>query len=241
MWLLNLAENILANWVASVYSPPTITALVMLLVWVAFHWRRRWHKKGRSGVEPLHLIWGGTIGAGLCTAIVIGGLIWQLYSAQPVRTSQVFTPGIGTPLLPHRDTIQWHEILGTSRSVDLVSALFLDGTGPEDRAVKLKDAFIESASGGHTIPMQVVSTDNPLEQPFPISEANPVPPNGFIRLIARLNPRAPNEGVPNKEFLERWRALWVNVIYDDDKKDRISFGTSGYFPGLAGPHVTRKE
>jgi hypothetical protein len=62
-----------------------------------------------------------------------------------------FTPGIGTPPDPKRETIQWNEVFGTSRSIDLVFALFLDGTGPADHSVKLKDAYIESASEGDQI------------------------------------------------------------------------------------------
>jgi hypothetical protein len=148
--------------------------------------------------------------------------------------------GIGIAPLPHRETIQWNEMFGTTRTVDMMFALFLDGTGPNDKSIQLQDAFIESASHGNVIHMQVVGTDNPSDEPFPITDANPVPPSGFIRLIAQMNSRAPREGVPNKEFLERWRNIWFNVIYEDGEKDRISFDTSRYFPGLAGPHVTRK-
>jgi hypothetical protein len=119
-------------------------------------------------------------------------------------------------------------------------ALFLDGTGPENSSVKLKDAFIESASEGDVIHMQVVGTDNPLDEPFPISDANPLPPKGFIRLVAQLNQRSPKEGLPNKDFLQKWRKTWFNVIYEDGRTERISFDTSGYFPGLAGPHATRR-
>jgi hypothetical protein len=174
------------------------------------------------------------------------GVVWQQYRglpAQPAQDAQqkTVTPGIGTALLPHRETIQWNELFGTTRTVDVMYALFLDGTGPEDKPIRLQDAFIESASHGDVIQMRVVGTDNPLDEPFPIAEANSVPPHGFIRLIAQMNPRAPEEGVSNKKFLERWRNIWFNAVYEDGKKDRISFGTSGYFPGLAGPHVTRKS
>jgi hypothetical protein len=196
-------------------------------------------------MAPSHLIWIGAIGAVLSLAILLSGLIWQARTGISVQAAQnpqqkTFTPGIGTPPLPDRQTIQWNEIFGTTRSVDLMFALFLDGKGPESRSVKLKDAFIESASQGDVIHMQVVGTDNPLDEPFPISEATLIPPNGFIRLIAQLNQRSPREGMPNKDFLEKWRNIWFNAIYEDGKVDRIPFDTSGYFPGLAGPHVTKR-
>jgi hypothetical protein len=83
--------------------------------------------------------------------------------------------------------------------------------------------------------MQVATTDNPLEQPFPISEASRIPANGFIRIIAKFA----EKGVPNKQFLEKWRNIKFTAIYDDGKTDQVDFDTSGYFPGLSGPHVTR--
>jgi hypothetical protein len=247
-WLANL----LINWAVNVFASLTsvLGALIMVcaggLLWLtSWHCRRR--KDGKPGVEPTQLIWAGAIGAILCIAAMLAGLLWQQHAgAIPVRQGQngpaqkTFTPGIGTPPSANRETIQWNEIFGTTRAVDLMFALFLDGTGPENRSVRLRDAFIESASHGDVIHMQVVGTDNPLDEPFPIEEANPVPPNGFIRLIAHMNPLSSSQGLPNKEFLERWRKIWFNAAYEDGKIDRISFDTSGYFPGLAGPHVTRR-
>jgi hypothetical protein len=52
------------------------------------------------------------------------------------------TPGIGTPPDPNSDVVHWNEIFGTTRSVDLVFALFLDGTGPASKPIKLKEAFL---------------------------------------------------------------------------------------------------
>jgi hypothetical protein len=129
-----------------------------------------------------------------------------------------------------------------SRAVDLVFALFLDGKGPDSKSIKLKDAFLESGITGEVIKMKVGST-NPLDDTFPILEASLIPPNGFIRLVAVMNPLASNQGLPNKEFLDHWRKVWFNAIYEEEKPDRILFDEKvmgSYFPELSGPHVTRR-
>jgi hypothetical protein len=140
-------------------------------------------------------------------------------------------------------TVQWKQIFGTSRTADRVVALFLDGKGPDSKSITLKDAFLESGITGEGIKMKVGST-NLLDDAFPISEANPIPPNGFIRLVAVMNPFAPKEGLSNKEFLEHWRTVWFNAIYEGEKPDRILFDEKvmgSYFPELSGPHVTRRS
>jgi hypothetical protein len=243
-WLLSWATNVFAG-VTNIFTAGVMAFAAFALF--AISWHRHQRKTGNSGVDPSHLIWAGTIGALVCLVLVLTGLLWQDYGAALPSTAadnqqqRTFTAGIGTPPTPHHETIHWNEIFGTTRAVDLVFSLFLDGTGPDDRPVRLKDAYLESASHGDVIHMQIVGTDNPLDEPFLISEANPLPPRGFIRLIAQMNPRAPREGLPNREFLERWRQVWFNAVYEDGKVDRLSFDTSGYFPGLAGPHVTRRD
>jgi hypothetical protein len=240
-WLANFFANT-ATQIMGVSKIGALIVAVLAALLGGVYWHKQRFKEGKRGVEPSYLIWIGAIGPVISIAVMLAGVVWQQYGGLPTQlTQKTLTPGIGTAPLPHRETIQWNEIFGTTRAVDVMVALFLDGTRPEDKSIRLQDAFIESASHGDVIHMQVVGTDNPLDEPFPIAEANPVPPNGFIRLIAQMNPRATREGVPNKEFLERWRNIWFNVVYEDGKKDRISFDTSRYFPGLAGPHVTRKE
>jgi hypothetical protein len=203
-----------------------------------------------ESVEPSHIIILGLV-------IAFGGVIWQQRrtpSPDPRRVAELQsqlatvqqqlaeTARAWSPLPNTTDTIQWNKIFGTSRAVDLVFALFLDGKGPASKSVKLKDAYLESGITGEVIKMKVGST-NPLDDVFSISEANPIPPNGFIRLVAVMNPSAPNQGLPNKEFLEHWRKVWFNATYENEKPDRILFDENvmgSYFPEIAGPHVTRK-
>jgi hypothetical protein len=80
-----------------------------------------------------------------------------------------------------------------------------------------------------------------VKDTFSISEANPLPPSGFIRLIAVMNAAIPYQGVPDKELVERWRTIWFNTVYENEKPDRILFNMEQYFPHIAGPYATRKQ
>jgi hypothetical protein len=178
-YLLALAAQI--SGYTNVWVAVGLAGFATLFAFVpCWHQASRWHRqrlsRGKRSLEPSHLIWAGAVGAIISIAMMLGGVVWQEYSGPPpAQTAQntqqkTFTTlGIGTALLPHRETIQWNEIFGTTRAVDLMFALFLDGTGPEDRSIRLQDAFIESASHGDVIHMQVVGTDNPLDEPFPIA------------------------------------------------------------------------
>jgi hypothetical protein len=125
-----------------------------------------------ESVEPSHIIILGLV-------IAFGGVIWQLRktpSPDPrlaelqsqlatVQQQLAETARAWSPLPNDTDTIQWNKIFGTSRAVDLVFALFLDGKGPASKSVKLKDAYLESGITGEVIKMKVGST-NPLDDVF---------------------------------------------------------------------------
>lgn len=203
--------------------------------------RRKWIQR----VEPSHLITIGIIGSALFVLIAVVGVVWQWRETPAIRTVTSQPPqttGSPFPSPPAATTVQWNQVFGISRAVDLVFALFLDGKGPDFQSIKLKDAFLESGITGEVIKMKVGST-NPLDNTFPISEASLIPPKGFIRLVAVMNPLSPDQGLPNKEFLDNWRTVWFNAIYEDEKPDRILFNEKvmgSYFPELSGPHVTRR-
>lgn len=156
----------------------------------------------------------------------------------------VTTPGIGSPPSLNQTRMKWNEIFGTTRAVDRVFALFLDGHGPASKSMKLKRAYLESAKTGEVIEMKVAG-ETLVDDVFHISEANPIPPNGFIRLIAKMNPSdsptGTQNGLTNREFLERWGSIWFNATYEEGDPDRILFEMAGYFPEIAGPHATRRS
>ena len=80
-----------------------------------------------------------------------------------------------------------------------------------------------------------IGSANTLDNPFPISEASLIPPYGFIRVVAVMNPLSPSQGLTNKVFLDNWRKIWFNAIYEDEKPDRILFDENAigaYCPGI---------
>ena len=193
-------------------------------------------------IEPIHIILLGL-------AIAFGGVIWQWRAAPSTQIAKAdstvqTTPGIGAPPDATIKSIQWNQIFGTTRAIDRVFALMLDGHGPASKSVKLKRAYLESAKTGEVLEMKVAG-ETTLDEPFPISEANPIPPNGFIRLITKMNPSDNSTktqyGLLNREFIDRWEKIWFNVDYEVGEPDRISFDLSGYFPELSRPHVTRRS
>jgi hypothetical protein len=194
-------------------------------------------------IEPSHIILLGLV-------IAFAGVIWQWKAAPVARaganpTSIQTTPGIGYPPDETAKTIQWNQIFGTTRAIDRVFALFLDGHGPASKSVKLRRAYLESAKTGEVIEMKV-SGETPMDETFPVSEANPVPPKGFIRLVATMNPAdtptGTQNGLLNRDFLDRWGNIWFNATYEDGTPpDRISFDMAGYFPEISGPHATRRS
>jgi hypothetical protein len=194
-------------------------------------------------IEPIHII---TLGL----AIALGGVVWQWRTAHSAQTTKVdsaiqTTPGIGAPPDATIKTIQWNQIFGTTRAIDRVFVLFLDGHGPSSKSIKLKRAYLESPRTGEVIEMRVAG-ETMIDETFPVSETNPIPPNGFVRLVAIMNqtdiPGGTQNGLSNRDFIDRWGKIWFNAIYDDgNPPDRISFDTTGYFPEITGPHVTRRS
>ncbi len=192
-------------------------------------------------IEPQHVIIIGLL-------IAACGVAWQMRARPTVPQSGAqniqTTLGIGSPPDENVKTVQWNQIFGTTRAVDRVFALLLDGHGPASRSIKLKRAYLESAKTGEVIEMKIAG-ENMADNAFLISESNPIPPNGFIRLVATMNPsdnpHGLQNGLLNKDFLDRWGHIWFNAVYDEGKPDRISCDTTGYFPEISGPHVTRRS
>jgi hypothetical protein len=250
-----IVSNVIGSLVADAITPSGMMGwgfAIIFAAWWAIHWHRQQRAVKKPGMGSWQFI-------SICVVIALTAIAFGAYGlglrssadqkqAQAANSNQptITEPqqsAFGFAPRPRDTTIQWKELFGTSRAVDLVFALFLDGKGPASRSVKLKDAYIQSGVTGEIIKMKIGST-NPLDATFSISEANPVPPNGFIRLVAVMNPTAPFQGMPNKEFYDAWKQAWFHAIYEDEKPDDILFDekTMGsYFPELSGPHVTRKS
>lgn len=253
-FFLDLIANLLAGWLDSLLTPYGMTGIaVAIAVTVAFV--IYWHRQQRAAKKPGMASWQFIA---LCFVIALAatgaggyGLGLRFADHKQAQIANAIQPTITEPTesafgfapTPRSTTVQWKDIFGTSRAVDLVFALFLDGRGPASKSVKLKDAYLQSGITGQIIKMQIGGT-NPLAATFPISEANPIPPNGFIRLVAVMNAATPFQGIANKDFYDVWKKTWFHAIYEDDNPDDIPFDEKvmgSYFPEISGPHVTRKS
>jgi hypothetical protein len=214
-------------------NPPPGTALLVGIVGLVLIY---WSTKPRETKMSIPVL------GMLISVIAFAGFgVWYLVKNQTDEPHISQLPPASSSPTSAITVVQWNKIFGTSRSVDLVFALFLDGRGPDSKSVKLNNAFLQSGITGEIITMKVGS-ENPTVDTFPISEANPIPRKGFIRLVATMNPLNPNQGLPNKKFLDNWRQVWFHAFYEDGSHDDILFDETimeSYFPELSGPHVTR--
>jgi hypothetical protein len=109
------------------------------------------------------------------------------------------------------------------------------GTNSSQKEVKLKEASIRSAINGREIPLEIVAENEDL----PISAVNLIPPGSPIELVAKFN--VPT-GITTEDFLAAWSRFNL-VVVDDTKDYRLSFNEgsiAAFFPGMVGPHVTKK-
>lgn len=125
-----------------------------------------------------------------------------------------------------------------------VFALMFHGTNVSQKEVHLRKATITSAIKGTELPLEIVASNEIV----PLNQIELIPPGAPITLVAKFGPSNPTEpgkvlGIDPKAFLETWRQFFLNVE-DDTKSYRLAFNEgriAPFFPGMVGPHVTRKE
>jgi hypothetical protein len=162
-------------------------------------------------------------------------------SPTPLPVTSQAAPALPSAEAPPATTIEWKRSFGMMRAGNSTIALLLEGTSPQTKSLTLRDAFLESGLTGEVIKMMVApNTPNLPHDAYPISEANPLPPKGFIRLIAVMGPDF-HRGLADTDLIARWRTIWFNAIYENEKSDRISFDMEPFFPEIAGPHATKKN
>ena len=72
-----------------------------------------------------------------------------------------------------------------------------------------------------------------------VDDINLIPPGSPIRLVAKFN----SPGLSKDEFLAVWSRFNL-VVKDDVKEYRIPFNEAimaVFFPGMVGPHITKKK
>jgi hypothetical protein len=97
---------------------------------------------------------------------------------------------------------------------------------------------------GTKLPLEIVAQNELV----PLNQVELIPPGAPVELIAKFGPPDPNSpgkilGLEPKIFLETWRQFSLN-IQDDTKSYRLSYNEGDlapFFPGMVGPHVTKKR
>lgn len=125
-----------------------------------------------------------------------------------------------------------------------VFSLTFRGTNSSQNEIELKSANIISAVNGAKIPLEVVAQNEIVA----LNDIQLVPPGAPVDLVAKFGPPDPNApgkilGLDAKTFVETWRQFSLN-IQDDVKSYRMTFNEgdlAAFFPGMIGPHVSKKK
>ena len=125
---------------------------------------------------------------------------------------------------------------------------FTEQTAPK-RKLQLKSANIVSAINGAKVDLEIVAKNEADQnETTSIQDINLIPPGSPVYLVAKFGDPDRTAagkilGVDAKTFLDTWRQFYFNVE-DDTKTYRLNYNEArlaGFFPGMVGPHVTKKK
>jgi len=206
-------------------------------------WHRARTKEGKPGVQNWHLLLTGLAGTWIFLSLAMGAAAWSIYQNQGLIAAPEKEADTGP--------LQWYynlEMEGGPPVGRPVFALTFRGSNISQKEVLLKGASIVSAKNGKKIDLDVVARDDAgANSAVPINQINLIPPGAPVRLVAKFgdpDPNAPGKilGLDAKTFLETWSQFYVN-IEDDTKSYRLPFNEGNlmsFFPGMVGPHITKK-
>lgn len=219
----------------------------VILVWAATEYVRQWNRSqiqaGGTGVQTWHFLAVGALGTWLFLTLGLITAGWAIWSGQGLSAS------FGAPrVVEEEGPLQWQKGLtlqgGPLQNSLKVFSLHFVGANNSQAEIHLKDANLVSGINGIKIPLDaVVKTEF-----VPIDQIELIPPGARFELVARFgnpDPAGPPGhvlGIENRVFLETWRQFYFNAE-DNQKKYRISYTEAllaPFFPGMAGPHITKK-
>jgi hypothetical protein len=168
--------------------------------------------------------------------IALGSLAWMLWNGETVAAASLIDEG---PLRWSQSvTLEGGPLIGTN-----VFSLKFNGANASQKEVTIKDANLVSAINGTKQTLEIVAQGEIVA----LDQIELVPPGAPIQLVAKFGPPDPDHpgkilGVDAPTFLATWRQFFLNVE-DDTRKYRVTFNEAHLaplFPGMAGPHVTKK-
>jgi hypothetical protein len=221
-----------------------VAALCLLgAVWGSVQpgWPRFRALQTRIGTAKIMLLAGlaGIVGSWIFLTFTLAVAAWMV--ADPASTTANESGG----------PLKWYTNLemegGPPLGRPVFSLTFMGGNASQ-KEVSLKTANIVSAINGTQVQLEIIARDDHgKNEVTPIKEINLIPPGAPIRLVATFgdpDPNAPGKilGLDPKIFLDTWRQFYLN-IEDDSKSYKLPFNEGSlmaFFPGIVGPHVTRK-
>ncbi len=239
---IQVLGGILATWLSpSVMLTAAIIAGLVLWSVIGSHSRRL--AEGRTKMPmPQFLVLIGMGGVWLFATVGLAAAAWwMIYSPPPTTTITSATADDAGPLV-------WNKGLsmegGQPLGLPNVFSVRFRGANTSQEEIKLISANMVSAINGTSMPIEI----NVPPEIVPLDQIDLVPPGAPIELIAKLGPPDPNApgkilGISNDQFIATWRKFFV-VIEDNKRKYRLSYNENDlapFFPGLVGPHVSKKS
>jgi len=242
-WLLALAAQ-LSGYTSAAVALGLVGLALFFLVAPACHHLHKWYVDRRGTMGGAHIVLLiGIAGTWLFLTIALGAAAWVVWHGQgfAIGSSAIAGNADDGPMQGYKGGIVME---GGPLSRLNVFSLKFRGVNVSQKEVQLKDASIISAVNGTKIPLEIIAQGELV----PLNQVELIPPGAPVELIAKFGPPDPNApgkilGLEPKVFLETWRQFSLN-IQDDSKSYRLSFNEGDlapFFPGMVGPHVTKKQ
>lgn len=184
----------------------------------------------------------GIAGVWLFMTVGLGSAAWMIVMGQPFTIGSSAIAGNK----PNDGPLIWYRNLSMEGGPALgrnVFALTFSGGNISEKEVELKSANIVSAVNGSRVTLEIVAQGESV----PLDQVELIPPGAPVRLVAKFGPPDQNSpgkilGIDSKVFADTWKKFSLN-IQDDTKSYRIPFNEGDiapFFPGIVGPHVSKK-
>jgi hypothetical protein len=245
LWLLAMAAQLsgYSNAAAALF----LAGLAALfLVAPGYHHVAAWFKKratqGSTVSNAQMIILASLAGIWLFMTIGLGAAAWMAATARGFAIGQ---SAIGVGAKEDEGPMVWYRgpiIEGAAYGRNLFSLTFR-GSNISQKEVELRSASIISAINGTKIQLEIIAQGESV----PLNQVELIPPGAPVQLVAKFGPPDPNApgkilGLEPKIFLESWRQFFLSV-QDDSQSYRMAYNEGDlapFFPGMVGPHVSRK-
>lgn len=238
----------MSGWTNTAIALALAGVAIFLFVAPVCHRVQQWQIKraaiGRPVSTPQIVLLVGIVGTWLFMSVTLGSAAWMVWNQQGFA---IGVSPIGVGAKQDDGPLEWFRNLsleGGPRLRQNVFTLRFHGKNISQKEIALKKAAIISANDGSEIDLEIVANDEII----PISEIGLVPSGAPLELVAKFGPPDPNHpgkilGIDPQTFLKSWSKFSLNVE-DSERSYRLNFNEGDlapFFPGMVGPHVSKKS